>query len=177
MHSRIKLVTETDFKELSGIVGNFDFKFIEPFVIIAQDIDLSAIVGESLLDAVLEGFDTTSLNAAETKLLEKYIVPAVIQWSLSRGLTNMLFKYDNSGIVKRNSENGSSADLNEVSFMADQSKILAESYASRLQDYLKANEGLFPEYAAELAGQIKPTDSPSFTGGLYLGIQDNCDND
>ena len=169
MRSNTKLITDNDFKTLSGIVGNFDFDYIAPFVYIAQDIDLSERIGEALLIRIIEGVQLTNLNAFEQGLLDSYIVPAVVQWSVSRGLTNMLFKYDNSGVIKRNSENGYAAELGEVSFMADQAKTLGESYGKRLRDFLEANYINYPEFATEVLGQIKPEQTPSFTGGLWLG--------
>ena len=175
MRSRIKLITPDDFKELSGIVGSFDFDFIAPFVYIAQDIDLSERIGEAMLNRILEGHANVNLNAFEQALLDSYIVPSVVQWAVSRGLTNMLFKYDNSGVVKRSSENGQAAELLEVSFMSDQAKILAESYGKRLRDFIEANYTNYPEFATEVMGQIKPEQTPSFTGGMWLGKK-SCGN-
>jgi len=175
MHNRTKLVTEQDFKELSGIVGNFDFEFIAPFVIISQDVDLSQVMGERMLSRLLDGYVLGDLNPLEQKLLDTYVVPTIVQFSLYRGLTNLLFKYDNSGIVKRNSENGTAAELGEVSFMADQAKTLAESYGKRLRDYLLANSGSYPEFKTEFIGEIEPADTPSFTGGMWLGRSSICD--
>jgi len=91
-----------------------------------------------------------------------------------RGLNFLLFKPDNSGVSKRNPENGTAAELNETSFLADSEKTVAESYGKRLADYLDANAALYPQYKTEIDGQINPMNTPSFSGGMSLGNSISC---
>lgn len=169
MKTKCVLISACHFKENSPIVGNFDYDFILPFIKAATDIDISELTGESMLIRICEGVIAEDLNDNEVILLEEYIQPSLVHFAMYRGMNFLLVKPDNSGLVKRNSENGTAIELNESSFLADQEKTVAESYGKRLKDYLEANKDLYPEYKQEIEGQIKPSDTPSYSGGLYLG--------
>lgn len=176
MISKSILVPSCTFKSQSPIVGNFDYEFILPFLRIAQDIDISERTGERLLKYIEQGVVDSTLSADDVILLEEYIQPTAIHFAMSRAYTNLLFKPDNSGIVRRNSENGASAEMSEAAFLQDQEKTVAESYGRRLVDYLNANEAKYAAYRTETDGEIKPADTPSFTGGLFLGTTNECNN-
>lgn len=175
MRSKSILISECHFKENSPIVGNFDYDFILPFIQVAQDIDVAECVGQSLLTRIQQGVIDADLNADETILLEEYIQPALVHYAMFRGMNFLAVKPDNSGLVRRDSENGTSIDMNETSFLADKEKNVAESYGQRLKDYLTTSVDLYPEYGQELDGQIDPTTTPSYSGGMWLGLNnDNC---
>ena len=174
MRTKSVLVSEDDFKEMSPIVGNFDYDFLLPFVSQAQDIDISQLMGEALLKRINDGVIADDLNADETTLLEDYIQPSLVAFTMFRSMNFLSIKPDNSGLVRRNSENGQAIDMNESSFLADSQKTVAESYGKRLVEYLDANADKFPAYKEEILGQIKPTDTPSYTGGLWLGNKKDC---
>ena len=171
MRSKAILISECHFKEASPIVGSFDYAYILPFIKTAQDIDISELVGESLLNKIFEGIlpDPDTLTPEEKVLLEDYIQPALVHFAMYRAMDFLNVKPDNSGLVRRNSENGTALDMNESSFLADKEKTVAESYGKRLTDYLEANAHVFPEYRDEVLGQIQPITTPSYSGGLWLG--------
>lgn len=175
MISKALLVSSCRFKENSPIVGNFSYEYIVPFLKIAQDLLLSQIIGERLLVRLYEAIvpDPDTLNPNEKTLLDDYITPFLIHSAMAKAYTNLLFKPDNSGLVKRDSENGTAADMNEASFLQDQEKTIGESYGLRLKEYLEANRLSYPEYNTEIPGEIKPANTPSFTGGLWLGKKCN----
>lgn len=177
MISKINLIDIQDLKDSSPIVGDYNYDYLSPFIKIAQDLDISEITGEALLNKIYAGVIGSSLSADETKLLEEYIKPALVHYTLYRGMDFMSVRANNSGIERRDSQTGTSLDLNETSFLATKEKTIAESYGSQLQDYIEAREDSFPEYNLGVDGQIKPTAAPSYSGGLYLGIRDSCDND
>ena len=176
MISRAILVSECHFKSDSGVVGQFDYDFLLPFVKISQDLDLSEIMGQALLNRLYQGVTDNDLNAEETLLLDEYVRPVVVHFALFRGMNNLVFKISNSGLEKRNSENGTAAELNESSFLADQEKTIAESYARRLADFLCAHTEDYPEYDTESDGEIEPNTHARFSGGLWLGRSNECDN-
>jgi hypothetical protein len=179
MISSSLLISECYVKDNGPVVGAFDFQYLIPFVKIAQDIDVSEIVGERLLNRIYEGVANSDLNPDEVILLESYIQPVVLHYAMYRGMNHLVFKVDNSGLTKRNSDSGTSADLNESSFLAEQEKTIAESYGRRLADYLDNNGSLYPEYKTESEGEIKPSDTARFSGGLWLGsgfiIDEDCE--
>ena len=176
MRSKIVLVSEDDFKNMSPIVGNFDYSYLLPFIHQAQDLNISQLMGEALLVRIQQGIIDLDLTADERKLLDEYIQPSLVAFSMYRAMNFLAVKPDNSGLVRRNSENGTAIDMNESSFLADSQKTVAEDYGARLVEYLDANVDKFAEYRTEIDGQIKPTDSPSYSGGLFLGSVKNCNN-
>lgn len=180
MISSSLLIDDCYAKDNSGIVGSWDFEYLIPFVKISQDINLSQLIGEALLLRLYEGVNTDpdTLTADERALLINYIQPVVLHFALYRGMDNLGLKIDNSGLVRRNSENGTAVELSETSYLGDKEKTIAESYGKRLVDFLDANADLYPQYKDEVLGQIKPSNTPSFSGGMYLGRStNNCNTD
>ena len=176
MNNNIELVTDATFRLYSPLVGDFNMDFVKPFQYIAVDLYISQLLGEKLLARIEAGTVAGDLNAAETKLMEHYIQPTIIHYTMSEAYNHLLFKAENSGVVKRDSEHGTAAELTETSFLADSEKRIAQSYATRLKDYLNANEDLFAEYKTEIEGEIEPSATASIAGGMWLGAGFNCDN-
>jgi hypothetical protein len=169
MRSKLVLVDEQTFKDLSPAVGQLDYAFITPSLIEAQDVGLPEIIGERLLSDIYVQLEDCQVCGTYEKLIEDYIQPYLVHEALARGLNYMLFKLENSGVVKRNSENGTAAELVETSFLADREKTVAASYGMRLRRYLEANADLYPLFKEEFKGEISPKTTPNFTGGMWLG--------
>jgi hypothetical protein len=167
--SKIILIGEDKFKELSGVVGNFDYEYITPFIIIAQDLKATDLIGERFMSELQEDTLDCCIGGDNERFLEKYLQPFLVHEALSLGLNQMVFKAENSGLVKRDTDNGTSAELNESSFLADQEGTIADAYGRKMRVYLEANADLYPAFKQEFLGETSPQNTPSFSGGLYVG--------
>ena len=165
----IYFVTPDDFKTYGGVVGNYDFEYLTPYIIQAQVLDIAELIGQRLIIRLGDGVNLDNLNSQERHLMDFYIKPAVVNFALYRGMDFLNFKVQNAGIGRRDTESQQSATMDETSYLGDRTKTVAESYGKRLVDYLNANIDLFLEYKTEIEGEVRPSDTPSFSGGMWLG--------
>ena len=140
---RILLINANDFKELTPVSGNVDKdKFLE-YAYFAQDSDLRNYIGTELLNSLKNKIDTNTLTGDYLTLNSQYIKPYLANAAAERfirvGSTNM----GNAGATVMNPDNASQASsLGLSSEVRDR----ANHYGRILIEYLKDNEGLFPEY-------------------------------
>ena len=73
----------------------------------------------------------------------------------------------NKGIYKHNSENSQTVDKNEVDFLIEKERDIAQHYTTRLVDYLCANNDKFPEYTSNTDDDVKPNKDTSFSGWSF----------
>ena len=74
----------------------------------------------------------------------------------------------NKGVYKHTSENSTNVDKNEIDFLIEKQRDLAQHYTQRFIDYICANSNDFPEYSqATNNGEVDPS-SNNFFGGWVL---------
>ena len=74
------------------------------------------------------------------------------------------YNVTNKGVYKSTSENAESVEKNEIDFLIQKSKSLADNYAQRFVDYMVYNQSSFPEYTSNTQNDIYPNHgSDSFT--------------
>ena len=74
------------------------------------------------------------------------------------------FTASNGGVYKKTVENGETASRNDVAFLIDKERNLAEYYTRRFIDYMSFNQNLFPEYNQNVNDDIYPSKDSTFNG-------------
>lgn len=169
MRNNTLFVSECHFEQMSPLVGNYEFEYLIPFIIQATDLDITEIVGEALMKQLNTATTDCVISIDEENLIDNYIQPALVAYTMFRSMNFLSVKPDNSGLVRRDSQNGTAISMDESSFLADSQKTVAEMYGQRLADFLCANREIYPDFGTEVQGEQSPTDNPSFTGGLFVG--------
>ena len=67
---------------------------------------------------------------------------------------------------KHSSENAENVEKNEVDYIREYYKTLADRYTSRYLDYITNNSALFPEYDANEPGDVYPNDNINYGGWI-----------
>ncbi len=164
------LITTTDLKKHSIINGNVDNdKFIQ-YINISQDIHLQQYLGTDLLVKIQSLLPTDidlAGNAAYKTLLETYIKPMLIHWGMVEFLPFAAYTIANGGVYKHQSENSISVDKNEVDYLVEKERDIAQSYTRRFIDYICENNATYPEYNSNSGSDVQPKKDSNF-GGWYL---------
>lgn len=168
------IITEKYLKESSIINDNTDMKVITPTIQLVQDIYIHPILGTDLYEEILQQIEDSTedtndaVSAANVELLDKYILPTILWYTLCECTPVFKYRYMNKGIMVKNSDNSSAADLGEIKFLMDKWKNNAELYAQRTTRFLKNNTDDYPLYIENTdCHKIKPNKT-NFTGSLYL---------
>jgi len=155
-------VTREDIVKFTAINGNVDTdKFIQ-FVKIAQDIHIQNYLGTKLFNKINDAIVSNTLESPYTTLLSKYIKPMVIHFAMVEYLPFAAYTIANKGVYKHNSENSINAEKNEIDFLVEKERNIAEHYTKRFIDFMSYNQASFPEYYLNSNGDMFPDSDANF---------------
>ena len=160
-------ITRNDIVKFTALNGNVDTdKFIQ-FVKIAQDIHIQNYLGSKLFQKLQADIVANTLSGNYLSLVENYIKPMLIHWSMVEYLPFAAYTIANKGVYKHTSENAENVDKNEVDYLLEKERSIAQHYTERFIDYMSFNQTLFPEYRANKNNDMFP-DTNNNNIGWYL---------
>lgn len=157
-------ITRNDLVKYTAVNGNVDTdKFIQ-FVKIAQDIHIQNYLGSDLFNKISQDIIDNNLTGDYLTLVNDYIKQMVIHWAMVEYLPFASYSIANKGIFKHGAENASNVDKNEIDFLIEKSRNLAQYYTDRFISYMSFNNNLFPEYYSNSNDDVYPDKNASFEG-------------
>ena len=165
-------ITTKDIKRYSVLSGSVDpDKFIY-MVEIAQDTEVQNYLGTKLLekiqDLILAGTINDPANAAYKTLLETYIKPMTIYWALVCYMPFAAYTVANGGVYKHTSESSITVDKEEVDYLVEKYRDIAQFYTNNFIDFMVYNQNTYPEYNANTQDDTYPDTSNADFGGWVL---------
>lgn len=155
-------VTREDIVKFTAMNGNVDTdKFIQ-FVKIAQDIHIQNYLGSKLFNKINDAIVAGTLANPYLALLKDYIKPMVIHFAMVEYLPFAAYTIANKGVFKHNSENSTNVEKNEVDFLIEKERDIAQHYTTRFIDYMSYNQVSFPEYNTNSNGDMFPDSDANF---------------
>lgn len=166
--AEVLFITNNDLKRSSVLNGNVDNdKFIQ-YVKIAQDIHIENYLGTKLFDKLKQLIEDNELGLTENVnylfLLNTYVKPMTIHWGLVEYLPFAAYQVYNQGVYKKLPESAESVEKNEVDYIVEKERTIAQHYTRRMIDYLCNNSTLFPEYYQNESGDQYPDKDADFGG-------------
>jgi hypothetical protein len=160
-------VTREDIVKFTALNGNIDTdKFIQ-WVKVAQDIHIQNYLGTKLFNKINDAIVANNLANPYLMLLNVYIKPMVIHWTLVEYLPFAAYTIANKGVFKHGSENSTNVEKSEVDFLVEKERSIAQNYTRRFIDYMSFNQSSFPEYNTNSNADVYPDKQADF-GGWYL---------
>ena len=157
-------IKREDLVRNSILDGNVDTdKFIQ-FVKIAQQIHVRNYLGTDLYNKISQDIINSTLTGDYLDIVNDYIQPMLIYYSLVDYLPFAAFQIKNGGIFKHTSENAETATKDEVDFLVQKYRDIAECYTRRFIDYMSFNQTSFPEYYSNSNDDINPDSDATFNG-------------
>lgn len=148
--AKVYLISEKTLKKYTLINDNVDGVYIAPAIQMAQEIDLTSLVGEDLVnklcDLITENKIVEEEYADYKKLLDDYITPYLC-WLVTANIQIAInYKLSNSGVIENYDENKNRIDYSNSTALQSQYQHYANAYANKLLDYLCDNHSKYPEY-------------------------------
>ena len=153
------LITRDDLVRFTAVNGNVDTDKFLQFVKIAQDIHIQNYLGTKLLDKIQADIIANTLSGNYETLVETYVKPMLIHWSMVEYLPFAAYTIANKGVYKHSSENSENVEKNEVDFLIEKERSIAQHYTERFIDYICFRNDLFPEYNNNSNGDMYPDSS------------------
>lgn len=168
--ANILLLSASYIKEYTFVDHNVDEKYIRIAIEEAQKIHIRDFTGSDLYNEVVSQVEAGTLSALNTTLLDDYIIPALKWWTMYEASPFLTYKTTNKNIVRKNSENSSSIDYNELDQFMNMITDKAQYYTNRMVLYLCENETDYPLYVNTGSGidVILPRKN-AFDCGIFLG--------
>ena len=168
-------MTEDYFKDHSILNENVDWTLVQPIMIMVQDRYIQSILGTNLFDEIADEIQAVNVSANNETLLNLYVRKCIIWYVLSELAPILKYRFQNKGVMVRNSENSQPANLEEIQDVAARFKNNAEWYGERITDYLKENSDTYINYYnGTITGDDILPNSTNFTSSLFL--DDDCDS-
>jgi hypothetical protein len=158
------LITRDDLVRFTSVNGNVDTdKFIQ-YIKIAQDIHIQNYLGTELLNKIKADIIASTLTGDYQSLVETYVKPMLIHWAMVEYLPFAAYTIANKGVYKHSSENAENVAKDEVDFLLEKERKIAQHYTQRFIDYMSFNQQLFPEYNDNSNGDMYPDTNNNFIG-------------
>ena len=160
----VLFISEDTIKKSTTINGNVDVELLLPYIKVAQDLHVHPLLGTDLYDKIQSDISGSSLAGNYQNLVDVYIQPVLIHYSLYECLPFLSYKIMNKDIVRKISETSTAAPLEDIIYLRDITKNTAEFYAKRMVDYLRNNTDLFAEYNTNTDEDMSPSQEAYFSG-------------
>ena len=146
--------------------GNVDTdKFIQ-FIKIAQEVHVQQYLGTKLYEKISNEIIAGTLSGDYQTLVDTYVQPMLIHWAMTEYLPFAAFTASNGGIYKRQVENGETASREDLSFLIEKERNLAEYYTRRFIDFMSFHQSTYPEYNTNNNEDIYPLKDSTFSGWI-----------
>lgn len=149
-------ISEEYLKTNTAINDNVDSGELRFCILTAQNINIQETLGQELYEKIIDDVSGGTISGNYKFLLDKYIVPATLQWSYYHGLDNFFVKWVNVGLVQNRNEQGTNVDIRTFKWLKDNALSTAEFYDQNMRRYLCAKSNLFPEYNVVKIEKIQP---------------------
>jgi hypothetical protein len=157
-------ITRDDIVKYTALNGNVDTdKFIQ-FIKIAQDIHIQNYLGSKLFQKLQADVIANTLSGNYLSLVTTYVKPMLIHWGMVEYLPFAAYTIANKGVYKHSSENAENVDKNEVDYLLEKERSIAQHYTERFIDYMSFNQTLFPEFRANKNNDMFPDSMNNYTG-------------
>lgn len=144
--------------------GNVDTdKFIQ-FIKIAQEIHIRNYLGTDLYNKISADIIAGTLSGNYLSLVTTYVQPMLIHYAMVDYLPFASFSIKNGGVYKHSSENSEIASKEEIDYLVQKERDIAEYYTRRFIDYMSFNQSLFPEYYSNSNDDVYPDKDATFNG-------------
>ena len=159
-------VSRDEIVKFTALNGNIDVDSYIQWVKIAQDIHIQNYLGTKLFNKINDDIVAGTLAGNYLSLTNVYVKPMLIHWSMVEYLPFAAYTIANKGVYKHNSENSDTVSKEEVDFLVEKERSIAENYTRRFIDYMSFNNSLFPEYNTNSNADVYPDKESQFGGWI-----------
>lgn len=176
----VLLISDEMIKARTSMHGNIDPSLIYPDIKVAQDMFIHPCLGTALYNKIQTLISAGTLsdgaNVNYKTLVDKYIVDALIYFTLSELPTTISYQFWNKGVLRKQGDNTELPSMSDLVEISNKYKQRAEFYLNRLSLYIRENAPeMFPEYLNPGNGidDMYP-ENKAFTLPIYLGDDSSC---
>lgn len=142
----ILLVSPKYIKDNYLVDSNVDDTLIVNAITDAQEINIQELIGTKYLKTLKTQVQTNTLTAQNRVLLDDYLLPALIRYSLYYLPLYLNNRITAAGVVTKDTDRSTAVDSKDLDDMREELKNMADFYAQRMLRYLIANKTQYADY-------------------------------
>lgn len=156
-------IKREDLVRQTALGGNVDQDKFLQFIKIAQEIHIQNYTGTKLYDKISNDIIAGTLANPYLALVNDYLQPMLIHFAMVEYLPFAAYTIANGGVYKHTSENSTSVEKNEVDFLVEKERNIAQYYTDRFITYMSYNQATFPEYYLNNNADVFPDTDANFS--------------
>ncbi len=156
-------IKREDLVRQTALGGNVDQDKFLQFIKIAQEIHIQNYTGTKLYDKISDDIIAGTLTNPYLALVNDYLQPMLIHYAMVEYLPFAAYTIANGGVYKHTSENSTSVEKNEVDFLVEKERNIAQYYTDRFITYMSYNQATFPEYYLNNNADVFPDTDANFS--------------
>ena len=158
-------ITRNDIIKQTPLQGAIDADKLLPFMRTAQDKYMLNLLGTVLFNKLQTDISNgDAFTGVYETLMEQHVKPTLIWYACVEYIPFSGISFKSEGSFKHQSESSISPGKNEIDYLLSKALNNADYYATRLQDYLIANEAQIPEFLQSTSDRDWETIDFIFTG-------------
>lgn len=157
-------ITRDDLVKFTALNGNIDTDKFVQWIKVAQDIHIQNYLGTKLFNKLNDDIVNNNLTTPYSMLLNTYVKPMVIHWAMVEFLPFSAYTIAGKGVYKHSSENSINVEKDEIDFLVEKERSIAEHYTRRFIDYMSFNQSSYPEYNTNSNADMFPDKQADFMG-------------
>lgn len=149
INNSVYIISTQYLKNNSTVPLNLDDAYLNRAILEAQNIDVQRLLGSSLYTRIITDISGNTLAGEYKVLVDEWITPALLYYSIWRSLTQIYMKIMNTSVVlKKENEMSGSVEYKMVEKLKEQYLDIAEFYATRMKNFLlsESSRGGYYEY-------------------------------
>lgn len=158
------LTTSKEIRDFTALKGAVDSDYIEPAIITAQDLGLAYVLGYKLMTKLQTEVQSGSVSSPYDDLLETYVKPYLQHLAAAEVIDSLRIDLNNQGILEKNSNQGTSVQVNEYNSIKANLMRLSDSYKQLLIKHLCRYGNRYPEYYQDQDGRQQPSSTQQYYG-------------
>jgi len=155
-------VSRDEVVKFTALNGNIDTDNFIQWVKVAQDIHIQNYLGTKLFKKINDDLVAGTLTGNYLTLTNVFIKPMLIHWTMVEYLPFAAYTISNKGVYKHNSENSDTVIKDEIDFLIEKERSIAENYTRRFIDHMSFNMSLYPEYNTNSNADVYPDKESNF---------------
>lgn len=174
--NKVKLIGVQFIKDFSPLMNNVEDDFINIHILESQNIELRYVLGDDQLNDILNEYENYAasgfinindyVSTQNQYLRNNYIKWILLYYTLYHSIYDLSDKLTNKGILNQYSKN--SSNVFSTKERKNDYKNIAESYTTRMIEYLESNINDYPLYK-NFINKNCDNETNSFNSGWYIG--------
>ena len=158
-------ITRKDLVKFTSVNGNVDSDKFLQYIKIAQDIHIKNYLGTDLFNKIQDDIEASTLTGDYLTLVTDYVKPMLVHWAMVEYLPFAAYSIANKGVFKHSSENAQNVEKDEIDFLIEKERNVAQYYTDRFINYMSFEaSSKFPEYYTNSNDDVYPDKDASFEG-------------